>query len=300
MLRIDAVKTLQIPVPPGVTVPAFSVLTCIDGIAPVVEASLAKSTALRRTDEGTLHVYALVEPLPLEGLQPVVVADGTTLYFATSRAFFDECRAQKSGLGQSAEFQRALTHVGSEGNGLTYVNPGFFAQLRRIEALNPNLPPEAKSTLGFVLGQLPSPGQPMVAVRTNLPDGVLVRSYLNRSLKQDVAMVAVYNPVTIGFLAAMAIPAFQKVRMASQEKVVLNNLRQLAAAADQFYLEKGVRTATYGDLVGPDRYIKELQPVAGENYQQLRFVEGQPLRVRLASGQVIQYPLGGPRAPVGR
>jgi type IV pilus assembly protein PilA len=42
--------------------------------------------------------------------------------------------------------------------------------------------------------------------------------------------------VIIGLLAAMAIPAFQKVRQSSQDKAVLNNARQLAAAADQFFL----------------------------------------------------------------
>ncbi|MBI5771009.1 MAG: prepilin-type N-terminal cleavage/methylation domain-containing protein, partial [Verrucomicrobia bacterium] len=36
--------------------------------------------------------------------------------------------------------------------------------------------------------------------------------------------------VIIGLLAAMAIPAFQKVRTSSQDKAVLNNARQLAAA----------------------------------------------------------------------
>ncbi|MBW8781797.1 MAG: type II secretion system protein [Verrucomicrobia bacterium] len=46
--------------------------------------------------------------------------------------------------------------------------------------------------------------------------------------------------VIIGLLAAMAIPAFQKVRVASQDKAVLNNARQLGAAADQYFLENGV------------------------------------------------------------
>jgi type IV pilus assembly protein PilA len=46
--------------------------------------------------------------------------------------------------------------------------------------------------------------------------------------------------VIIGLLAAMAIPAFQKVRIASQEKAVLNNARQLASAADQYMMENGV------------------------------------------------------------
>jgi len=70
----------------------------------------------------------------------------------------------------------------------------------------------------------------------------------------------------------------------------MNNLRQLAAAADQHYLENGTKTATYDDLVGPTRYIKVLNPVAGENYRALRFQQGQPIRVRLGNGKVLQYP----------
>src|ERR1700757_4008113 len=56
--------------------------------------------------------------------------------------------------------------------------------------------------------------------------------------------------VIIGLLAAMAIPAFQKVRQSSQDKAVLNNARQLSAAADQYYLENGASTVTQGSLVG--------------------------------------------------
>ena len=291
VLRVDASKTLQLPgPPPGVTLPSFSLLICVDGIAPVVEAALAKSPLLRRTDSGTQHTYESVQPLPLEGVQPVLVADGSTLYLATSRAFLEECRTQKSGLAQNPEFQRALAHVGSEGNALSYVSPRLFEQLRRIETLNPGLPAEAKSGVDFVLSRLPSPAQPLISVRSNLPDGVLVSSYLNRSLKQDVVMASVYNPVTIGLIAAMAIPAFQKVRVASQEKAVLNNLRQLAAAADQFYLETGRTSALYSDLVGPAKYIRSLTSVAGEDYHLIIFQQGRPLQVRLpASGQLIEY-----------
>jgi hypothetical protein len=90
-------------------------------------------------------------------------------------------------------------------------------------------------------------------------------------------------------MAAMAIPAFQKVRMASQEKAVLNNLRMLAAAADQHYLETGTITATYDQLVGPQRSVKVLNPVAGENYRGLRFQAGQPIRVRLGNGKTVEY-----------
>ena len=72
--------------------------------------------------------------------------------------------------------------------------------------------------------------------------------------------------VIIGLLAAMAIPAFQKVRQSSQDKTVLNNARQLSAAADQYFLENGVSTAASTDLVGSDKYVKAVNTAAKEMY----------------------------------
>ena len=289
VVRIDATKTFQTPGRPAVALPSFAVLACVDGVGKVMEPSFQQAREFRRSDKGELRLYELRQRLPLEGVVPTFIVDGTQLFFTTSVAFFEECRAQKTGLAQTAEFQKAVAHVGREGNGLFYLSPRFSEQVRQIEKLNPELPPQMKSALAMVLSQLPQANQPTIAVRTNLDDGILFRAYMDRSFKKDVAMLAMYNPATVGLMAAMAIPAFQKVRTASQEKAVLNNLRQLAAAADQYYLENGVRTARYDDLVGPTKYVKVIQPVAGENYRALRFEQGQPLRVRLANGRMIEY-----------
>ena len=70
--------------------------------------------------------------------------------------------------------------------------------------------------------------------------------------------------VIIGLLAAMAVPAFQRVRTTSQEKAISNNLRQLASAADQHFLENGGTSVTTTNLVGT--YIKSLDSVAKETY----------------------------------
>jgi type IV pilus assembly protein PilA len=72
--------------------------------------------------------------------------------------------------------------------------------------------------------------------------------------------------VIIGLLAAMAIPAFQKVRQSSQDKAVLNNARQLSAAADQYFLENGVSTVSLAMLVGSSNYVKAVNTVAKETY----------------------------------
>ena len=79
--------------------------------------------------------------------------------------------------------------------------------------------------------------------------------------------------VIIGLLAAMAIPAFQKVRQSSQDKAVLNNARQLSAAADQYFLENGVSTVNSTDLVGATNYVKAVNTVASETYP-TQFTQG--------------------------
>ena len=72
--------------------------------------------------------------------------------------------------------------------------------------------------------------------------------------------------VIIGMLAALAIPAFQKIQRASQDKAVLNNARQLAGAADHYYLENGVTSVVVNDLVGATNYIRVQSSVANETY----------------------------------
>jgi heme-degrading monooxygenase HmoA len=55
-------------------------------------------------------------------------------------------------------------------------------------------------------------------------------------------------------------------REISIDKAVLNNARQLAAGADQFFLENGVSVARLEQIVGPDKYVKLLNRVANESY----------------------------------
>jgi type IV pilus assembly protein PilA len=289
ILRLDPQENLTLPGPAGVQIPAFSLLVRVEGVGLALDGALAKLPMLEKSEEGALKLYALKTPLPVANLHPLLAVDGSTLYFVTSREFLTECRQHTAGLDQNAPFKQALASLGNVGNGLGYVSPRLFARLRQLEELNPNAAPEVRRLLKMWAGQMPVIDRPLVTMRTNLPDGILVRSFSNRSLKQEVAMVSVYNPVTMGLFAAMAIPAFQKVRQASQEKAVLNNLRMLGAAADQYYLEHGVDTATYDDLVGTDKLIKQLVPVAGEDYRQLACKQGQPLRVRLSSGRVVEY-----------
>jgi type IV pilus assembly protein PilA len=95
--------------------------------------------------------------------------------------------------------------------------------------------------------------------------------------------------VIIGLLAAMAIPAFQKVRTSSQDKAVMNNARQLAAAADQYFLENGVASVSQGSLVGATNYVKSLNLVAGETYPDI-FSQATTITIsNIAGARTITY-----------
>ena len=292
ILALDPEKNLTLPTPQPITVPEFSLLIRIDGIGPALEPALAKLPLLEKSQDGTLTLYAMKQPLPIAGLQPAFAVEGSAFYLSTHRDFLLACQRRTAGLDQNPAFQRALAAAGPVGNGLTHVSPRLFARLHQLGELNQEAPAEVKRMLTMIAQQLPQTDEPLISVRSNLPDGVLVRSHWNRSLKQDLAVVTMYNPVAMGMLAAMAIPAFQKVREASQEKVILNNLRQLSAAADQHYLETGTTTATYDDLVGPGKLIPRLVPAMGEDYRRIQFRAGEPLRLRLPNGRVVVYPRG--------
>ena len=87
----------------------------------------------------------------------------------------------------------------------------------------------------------------------------------NRSKKGFTLVEIMIVVVIIGLLAAMAIPAFQKVRSNSIQKTIENDARQVASAAQQYMLEFGVTQVASSANIGTEagKYVKQLSKSVG-------------------------------------
>jgi type IV pilus assembly protein PilA len=286
--KADDTRTFQPS--PEITLPAFDLLVRIEGVGRVLEPALAKIPGIKKTTTPSgATIYTSNEAVPKIEWTPELRIEGDVLTLATSAAF-GASGGEK--LAANPAFKQALAALGETGNGLTYVSPALASRLERVTTLNPTLDAKQQQSLAFILALLPRGDAPLVSVRQNLPDGVLIRSHWSASHKANLMFANPGVVVTTGLVAAMAIPAFQKVRTASQQKAVLNNLRQLGAAADQYFIETGKTVCGYRDLVGsgPNQYIRSLSPVAGEDYTKLLFRQGQSqITVLMPDGSKVTY-----------
>lgn len=128
-------------------------------------------------------------------------------------------------------------------------------------------------------------------------DALVSVTYGSFSYKQAVMLVpstivGVY--AGIGFTTYRAFSSIGQmgaVSTVSKEKAVTNNLRQIASAADQYFLEEGKTEVNIEDLVGPDKYLRKLEPVAGESYEGMVIsTSDKAIEVELEDGTVVSIP----------
>jgi type IV pilus assembly protein PilA len=92
--------------------------------------------------------------------------------------------------------------------------------------------------------------------------------------------------VIIGLLAAMAIPAFNKVRYTSRYKTIVNNLRQISSGAQQYMMEQGTTTVNETQLEGSvtTAYVRPITPVNGEIYSGIGAITSTTTQIAVSQG----------------
>jgi hypothetical protein len=99
-------------------------------------------------------------------------------------------------------------------------------------------------------------------------------------------------------IAPAVTPAAPAAQAAAIATTIRSNLRQLATAARQVQAERGVDNVAYTDLVGPDKLIKDLKPVAGENYSTINFGPNvTAVSVTTSGGAIVTYDMPPAAAP---
>jgi hypothetical protein len=325
IVRTDPHASMAMPSANGrvLRLPAIQAVLRVTGIGSAMESIFERDASFAGSMDNGRHLFKPKKPSEIQGLDPVIETDGETFYYSTSPAFLAQCLAQKAGLDTNPLFAEQLAQLGPDGNGLTWVSPRFFESLRSVPSLNSDAPAQFLQAFTLLAGNLPAIDQPLFSIRSNLPKGILVRSNWYRSLKANLALFTIYNPVTLGLVSAMAIPAIEKVKQNARVRAasvpgngspsparpvaplpqgvtppqsegqtgpILANLKVLSEAADKYYADHGVTTTTLERLM-EERYIRPpVSTAAGEDYRTVLFKKGRPLRLFLKDGRIITYP----------
>ncbi|MFP4166266.1 MAG: hypothetical protein ACLFUF_03745 [Opitutales bacterium] len=247
---------------------------------------------------GSNTVYYSDVELPMPFLKTPAVAidrENERYFFSNNLSFLEECLAGEGGLPASEEYRDAVEGLPEEGTSLFYLSGKAYTEWANFRERLIKEEPMAGFMFGIYSLYLPiltaeARENGTAVVSTHLPDGILTRGNWGSALFPGSAMGGnqqQQTAVAAGLVAAMAIPAFEKVRSTSREKAIINNLRQLASAADQYFLENGVTEVQTDDLIGEDAYIRKIEPVAGERYPEKITAEMDEITATLPNGETV-------------
>jgi len=111
----------------------------------------------------------------------------------------------------------------------------------------------------------------------------------NRRLSNEIVRLNAIRTVPVPPPAARMVAAPQPDRAAQVRRAVMNNFMMISAARDQFYFKNGRTPANLDELVGKEKYIRQLNVADGEDYGRLDFT-GRKLSVTTPSGVTFSFP----------
>lgn len=256
----------------------------LDGLAPMF-AQLDTVTTLA-TGERTYYQFDQIsDELPYA---PVLMHNVETgnLLIATSLESLTDMTAPAQTLADSPQFQKVSRGLSNSGLSLWYTSEHYTrASLQpMLEILQQD--PETQAFAELAANLLENLMGPNISVAELTPVGLKTTSRNPVSYKTSLAAV----PIAVaGIGAAVAVPAFGKVRAQAKETAVMNNLRMIASAGQRYILETGESQVSYGELIEAG-YFMDLEPVAGEDYTGLTIeLETSEISVELSTGEIVTY-----------
>ncbi|MCF7838334.1 MAG: DUF3352 domain-containing protein [Candidatus Marinimicrobia bacterium] len=186
-----------------------------------------------------LLAAAQVEPVPF---QPALVeADGMVLLASTPEllAAAVEALEQDNGLLAEPGYRALADRLPQENNGVTYVDEHFNRAIRALQTAQMQSElDETESALPAKLIERLYSWLPMgsaMGVRVVKPNGVASLSVGPTGGKHVVASLAA---MPLGMMAGIAIPSFVAARSQSREAALMNQLRMVDAAKEQWAMEQ--------------------------------------------------------------
>lgn len=262
----------------------------IEGFAPTFERllPLLAQTPLAPIEDDPFGAWSIALPIPDAGISLSLLISklpaSNDLMIALNAPSRDVFLNAPNKLLSDPAFAALANAVPTEGTSLTFVSESFSKLgTQSMAAAAQQAPAELQPVIANVMNFMQRYAGPTIGVSKIEADAVHSVGYAAASYKASFATGLLLAP------AAIAIPAFTKVRAESQKKAITNNLRIIASAAQQYMLETGSTEVSYAALIEAG-YFDAFDSVAGEAYETILIsAESTEVEVVLEDGSVISY-----------
>lgn len=277
IVTLDDEKKVSLPIgqqPIEFPAPALAIVAKVndDTVFNELEKQLKKNAGLISVDKGDLKMRTVPLPIPLPvEVRPTVARSGEYLIFASGDALVQEMVAVKNGkkgFKSSEQFARLSQGVPMQGNSFFYMSDAISKMIRDIQQKAIAMSGKADPAQAAAMQKLFSTAPPasVFAVSANTDEGWVGTGNGTQSLNAAVIAPAVIAP--IGLLSAIAIPNFVKARQTAQMNQMMNNLRQLDGAKQQWALENNKASGSVVTDADLASYLHggKVKPAADEKY----------------------------------
>ncbi|HXT40113.1 MAG TPA: hypothetical protein VN887_08820 [Candidatus Angelobacter sp.] len=305
VLTLDDTRKVSLPLPTPqpleIPEPRLALLIKVrnDVLFDHLDKLLQENPQATRVDEEGLRMRTMPLPAPVPiPLQPSIARAGDYFYFASTDTLIREMLAVRSGkqpgLKGTEEFKRMASEVPDQGNSLVFVSPRFSRAISGLQTAALSAAGAAGAGKATVLqGLFAQSAEGFVYnVSANTAAGWLTVGNGNTDPSRKALLMATLQPAAVvGLLAAIAVPNFVKARQTAQYNAIMNNLRMIEGAKDQWALENKKSTGSKVTEQDIEEYIRggRINPVAGESYH-LNAV-GTPAAATLKQ-QLMNHPAG--------